>query len=160
MTRATFNGHKAIESFVCALYGMHDCVDTNVARTKKILNLMKPIARSPDRLKKVDCGLLSPCKKVLENKIKRTQLIARWWYNADTANPSLDLNPLNFGWCQEGNPYNPHWYSSSALPNTMDLKTQQESDPESESEDFNEVDAEWTDSSEDEAGDSQEEIDF
>ena len=45
--------------------------------------------KKKDRLKKVDCGLLPPCQKVLMKKILRAQLVARMWFNADEAEPNF-----------------------------------------------------------------------
>ena len=96
------------------------CNDINVARTDKMKTMMKPAAKSCDKMKRVDCGLLPPCRKVLTKKIQRSQMIARVWYNADTPNPNLNLDPLDFGWRKVGNSFYPQWYDGPALPSSAD----------------------------------------
>ena len=81
---------------------------------------MKPAAKSCDKMKRVDCGLLPPCRKVLTKKIQRSQMIARVWYNADTPNPNLNLDPLDFGWRKVGNSFYPQWYDGPALPSSAE----------------------------------------
>ena len=95
MSLPTFNLEADIEGFVCALYGRRDSRSTNVVRPRKILRRQASNKKTganeknEDRLKKVDCGLLPPCQKVLMKKILRAQLVARMWFNADEAEPNF-----------------------------------------------------------------------
>ena len=123
MAKPGFNNQKVLENFVCALYGMKHSNEINTVRQIKLRNLMKSSKSSSNKMKKVDCGLLPPCQKVLELKIKRSHMIARFWFNADQPNPSMGLNALNFGWVQKENILFPKWYDGSSLPSAEDLET-------------------------------------
>ena len=108
---------------------------------------MKTNESSPNKMKKVDCGLLPPCQKVLELKVKRSHMIARLWFNADQPNPSMGLNPLNFGWVEKEKILFPKWYDGSSLPSAEDLETSDDIESDSDDESVD-VEAEWSDSSE------------
>ena len=149
MAKPDFNSQKTIENFVCALYGMQHSNDTNFVRKIKLKKLLKPDRSSAKKLKKVDCGLLPPCQKVLQLKMQRSNMIARLWLNADQPNPSIDLDPLNFGWIKVENTLYPKWYDGSPLPSAAQLETPDEIDTESE-DDLSEAEAEWSESSDEE----------
>ena len=123
MAKPDFNSEKTIENFVCVLYGMKQSNDNNFVRKMKYKNLIKPDINSPKKLKKVDCGLLPPCQNVLNFKILRSQMVTRMWYNADQPNPSIDLDPLKFGWIKVDDALYPKWYEGSPLPSAAELES-------------------------------------
>ena len=82
---------------------------------------MKPHIKLLDQLKKVDCGQLPPCKKVLHKKIQRSQMIAIVWFNADQPNPNEGLDPADYGWYKAGHSFVPKWYDGPPLPTANDL---------------------------------------
>ena len=58
-------------------------------------------------VRKVDCALLPPCRKTLQNKIKRAHYVAMLWGHADTACPGDGTDPLNYGWKIQDGSYAP-----------------------------------------------------
>ena len=151
MATQSFCREEDVESFVCAMYGMKDCKNTNLARKMKIVQQAKPNSKLPDQIKKIDCGLLPPCKKVLQNKIKRSQYVAITWSNADQPNPTEGMNPEEYGWYKVGNSFLPKWYEGSPLPAAEDLHVndRNESSDEEDDECTLESETQWTDSSDD-----------
>ena len=79
-------------------------------------------------------------------------MVTRMWYNADQPNPSIDLDPLKFGWIRVDDALYPKWYEGSPLPSAAELESLYETNSESE-DDLSEAEAEWTDSSEEENDD-------
>ena len=158
MSLPTFNLEADIEGFVCALYGRRDGRSTNVVRPRKILRLQASNKKTganeknEDRLKKVDCGLLPPCQKVIMKKMLRAQLVSRMWFNADEAEPNLGLEPTEFGWRMVDGCFHPDWYSGPALPRSEHLQTfisEREKEEEEDADTIDVMEAEWTDSSDD-----------
>ena len=61
-------------------------------------------------LKKVDCGLLPPHSKTIQNKLQRAHYNSFIWRSADSANLGYKLNPLDYGWKYKDGCYDPGWF--------------------------------------------------
>lgn len=72
------------------------------------------------KVRKLDASMMPPCKRVMWNKFRRTQLIARRWLSTADPHPPDD-NPEDFGWkLQDGN-YKINWFDGDTLPNIMEV---------------------------------------
>ena len=67
----------------------------------------------------MNCALLPPCRKVLDNKLLRARYVSHVWSRATTKNPSEDLCPSKFGWSKVDNKWKIAWFSGSSIPDTL-----------------------------------------
>ena len=68
---------------------------------------------------KVDCGLLPPCSKTIQNKLQRAHYNSIIWGSADSANPGYELNPLDYGWKYRDGCYVPDWFCGPQYPDNL-----------------------------------------
>ena len=110
-----------LEKFVCRLYGIQNCDKVNDARRQKLYSMAycKETGKKFGKIKKVNCALLPPCQKVLEQKIKRAQYIGNIWSTAHSAEPGGDKVPSNYGWTWKDGKWKPIWYDGDALPQSL-----------------------------------------
>ena len=47
-------------------------------------------------------------------------MISKAWGKADTANPSQDLNPEDYGWEKDGDIFRPVWFDGPSLPPSLE----------------------------------------
>lgn len=71
------------------------------------------------KVKRIDCALLPPCAKTLQNKLKRAHFISIIWGHADSAQPAQGLDPLNYGWRESNECYTPEWFTGPCMPNLL-----------------------------------------
>lgn len=114
-------------------------------------------------VKKVDCALLPPCGKTLQNKIWRAHYVCIIWGNADSTHPDQDLDPLLYGWKDERGHYAPDWFPGPAEPDILfegDHQSERSGNTEDygQHEDFDDADdvdsssgPEWSDDSDSES---------
>ena len=57
-------------------------------------------------------------------------MVARLWGHADTAYPSRDLNPEDFGWKKLNGVYSPLWFDGTCLPEDIRGQQEEETKPE------------------------------
>ena len=67
-------------------------------------------------VKKVDCSLIPPCAKTLQNKIKRAHYVSITWGRADTAHPDNGLDPRNYGWGEKDGVFISEWFEGPDMP--------------------------------------------
>ena len=92
------DNNEVLEKYVCQLYGQKKISDVNVRMHLFFQKYQQK--EDTERLsfvKKYDGCLLPPCRRVLKEKIKRTQLVARKWISSADAHPPND-DPEGFGW--------------------------------------------------------------
>jgi hypothetical protein len=113
----------AIEKFVCSMYGMKNLHDVNHARFEMFMKRYKPEAKGDKRLstvKKLDASSLPPCRRVLEEKLKRVVYIANTWMSSVKPHPPL-LTPLDYGWSLKEGQFEIVWYSGECCPKSLDV---------------------------------------
>ena len=94
MASSVVSDFKPCEEFICSLYGLKNHKDVNSARCHKLLQIAKCKDQdlSKDKLKKVNCDMLPPCRDTLKNKILRANMVSLIWGRADQKNPGQDLD--------------------------------------------------------------------
>ena len=118
------NSHfSKIEKFICILYGIRSADNADEARRIKLYQLagikekeVIPHFKKVKKLRKINCSLLPPCQKVLQQKILRAQYVSQVWSKAADKNPSEGLCPSQYGWKKEENRWKWVWYIGSAVP--------------------------------------------
>lgn len=68
--------------------------------------------------KKINSQLLPPCKRVLIQKIKRTNQIASIWCNATQLRPGF-YNPELNGWVRINGKFQPFWFNGPQTPEKL-----------------------------------------
>ena len=71
-------------------------------------------------MKKFDGSCLSPCSRVLKEKIKRTKYITGVWLSSVFLLPP-DPPPLNYGWIIQHQKYQVRWFYGSQSPQSIDV---------------------------------------
>ena len=130
---------KAIEKFVCAMYGKKKLKSINDARLQIFLDKYKPWKDEADNKCKENACALPPCQSVLLEKIKRTHFIAARWLTS-TERDLPDLSETNFGWLLEENTYHVQWFQGDAAPKSIDLLQPEEENSEGENDENEEDD--------------------
>lgn len=77
-------------------------------------NEKEPLARI-----KKNCASLPPCIKTLGNHTKRDQYVARIWKRDDQLDPTGGSSPADYGWKLSENGFEPEWYPSSLVPDSL-----------------------------------------
>ena len=114
--------YKAIQKYVCAIYGKKKLSDINEVRMEIFLEKYRPKNREEQlsNAKKLEGSMMPPCWKVLLQKLRRCQLITRLWLSSVEPHPPDDL-PEHFGWIlMEGN-YKIRWFHGETVPNILDI---------------------------------------
>ena len=78
-------------------------------------------------VKKYDGSLLPPCRRVLKEKIKRTQLVAKKWISSVDAHPPNDERE-GFGWLLGDHKFNVKWYDGKTTPKLLDIILEDDND--------------------------------
>ena len=94
---------------------------------------------------------LSPCKTVLEQKLRRTNYVARIWRNARLAQP-VEFGPDGHGWRVVNDKLQFVWFEGPQNPPTVSFDSLDEDDGDSEDDD----DIQGRDISSDESDESDE----
>ena len=100
-----------IEEFVCAIYGVYNLNDVNLARYHIFRKLNAPSKNGQplEKIKSYDPCCLPPCKAVLTQKLKHTNYIAMLWKNATISKP-LSFGPDGYGWTIKDNKLQVVWF--------------------------------------------------
>ena len=73
-----------------------------------------------DKVKKVNCSSLPPCKRSQDKRISRVNYISQMWSLSYTSGPTKDLDPLDFSWTVNETGLDvPLWFTRPRLPNTF-----------------------------------------
>ena len=101
-------------------------------------------------MKKVDCALLPPCANTVKMKVQRAHYISIVWGNADTPQPANAMDPLEYGWAQQGNDcLTPVWFQGPPLPDDISRPTEEQDEGQHDEAECNEIgyeDVSWSDS--------------
>ena len=116
------DNNEVLEKNVCQLYGQKKNSDVNDFRMhlffqkyqqKEDLDILSFV-------KKYDGSLVPPCRRLLKEKIKRTQLVARKWISSADAHPSND-DVEEFCWLLGGHKFHVEWYDGETTPKLLDI---------------------------------------
>ena len=77
-------------------------------------------------VKKMDASSLSPCQRVLREKIARTHYICRLWRSSIFSSPPAAPTPETSGWNLEDNQYKIKWFDGDLAPKVIDISTSEE----------------------------------
>ena len=79
-------------------------------------------------MKNMDMSSLPPCKKTLEQHLKRVIHTVGTWKQSHLPNPDIP-DPVNHGWILVNNVLQPHWFDDEEIPlNLADVEITDESD--------------------------------
>ncbi len=109
-----------IELYVCQLYGQPKSIDVNNARLVSFKQTTSPnkTERPLEKIKRSEPSMLPPCKSVLLQKVKRTNINAWMWKHADTA-VILPCTPLDNGWTMKDGHYAIKWFDGEQIPHNV-----------------------------------------
>ena len=110
----------SLESYVCNLYGKPNLKSVDDARYKLFSQHFAPKKNSKplEKLKGSDSTNFPPCKIVLMEKIKRSNLVASIYKRANTCDPHL-WKPKNNGWILEDGKYRIKWFAGNQVPDAV-----------------------------------------
>ena len=129
-----------IEKFVCQLYGHKGFTSIDEVRLHMFLKKYKCKGNVvASTAKKMDGSSLPPCKKVLKEKIKRTNFVVAKWMSA-TKSSMPPFDPINCGWELLEGQYKLHWFEGNASPTILEVSISEVSEEEEYEEDENEDD--------------------
>ena len=77
-------------------------------------------------VKKMDASSLSPCQRVLREKIAKTHYICRLWRSSIFSSPPAAPTPETSGWNLEDNQYKIKWFDGDLAPNAIDISASEE----------------------------------
>ena len=110
---------KTLESFVCRMYGKRKETQVNTARYLIFRKIFSPhdMTKPLESLKSSEPSCLPPCKKVLLEKIKRSNYVTMMWKNAIAATP-IDMEPQDHGWTlsDDKQTLSMFWFLGSSCP--------------------------------------------
>ena len=115
------------EKFVCQLY--------DGKKVKLVIELRFDMFRTKykttdeqhlSEVKKMDASSLSPCQRVLREKIARTHYICRLWRSSIFSSPPAAPTPETSGWNLEDNQYKIKWFDGYLAPNAIDISASEE----------------------------------
>ena len=138
-----------VTRFVSFLYGQKTS-NINEARFKAFMRMTGGSKKEPlAKLKKLNCASLPPCKKVLDNQIRRANFVARYWKNANQTDPTSMESPTDYGWRENQNGMlEPDWYPGYSLPTCIGATpTDKEISDKVFSEESEQSDGPWTEES-------------
>ena len=120
---------EVLENYVCQLYGLKNNSDVSDVRMHLFFQKYQQ-KEDTERLifvKKYDGSLLPRCRRVLKEKIKRTQLVARKWILSVDAHPPND-DPEGFGWLLGDHKFHVKWYDGETTPKLLDIILEDDND--------------------------------
>ena len=71
-----------------------------------------------EKVKKIDCALLPPCKRSLCMKL-RSQYVTILWKHAFSAASGHHLTASDHGWIFSNEVSQPHWFDGPAIPSNL-----------------------------------------
>ena len=72
-----------------------------------------------EKVKKIDCALLPPCKRSLCVKLRRSKYVTILWKHASSAAPGHHSTPSDYGWIIRNEVLQPHWFDGPAIPRNL-----------------------------------------
>lgn len=131
VTEITNSIVKALEKFICSIYGKKTFEEVNKVRIQIFLDKFKP-KKKEDRIscvKKLDGSAMPPCSRVILNKLKRTHLIASQWISSTKPHPPMMI-PVDYGWKIVNGKYEIQWFEGETCPKALDVICSEEDDEE------------------------------
>ena len=127
------NVSEKAEAFVCTLYGKPCLTSINDARFAIFQQVCAPKRKDAplEKIKTTDSSLLPPCKAALTEKLKRVNLVASVWKNANKLDPYF-LDPKQNGWILDNSTYKMKWFTGLQIPHSVckHIVDQPETEPE------------------------------
>ena len=114
---------EVIEKFVCKMYGVGYLKSVDDARLEIFHHKCKPSCTKEQLsiAKKMDACYLPPCSKVIHQKLKRTQYVARLWKSAVVSEPFCPESAEKMGWKLQNDRYERNWFEGDARPKLADV---------------------------------------
>ncbi len=112
-----------VEEYLCVVYGVNNITNLDEVRLHLFRKLFAPKEKT-DPLKKIkaaDPCCLPPCKRVLEQKLRRTNFVAFVWKNARKANP-VEFGPDGHGWEISPDKVTIVWYTGKNVPKCLSIE--------------------------------------
>lgn len=109
---------EVIKDYTCALYGARKIVPLNKHRFRVFEKAFGPKdeARPLHRLKGIDASDIPPYEAVVEQKVLRTNFVARMWNAA--CNNRIPKQP-DFGWEMSNESYRVVWFDGPQMPESV-----------------------------------------
>jgi hypothetical protein len=101
-----------LEEFTCAIYGHNSFSSVDKLRVNKFKQ--KCEGKATDASRNIDLSLLPPCKKALEQHIKRVNYQVGIWKRSHEAKPVIP-HPDGHGWIDEDGTLEPLWFRREEL---------------------------------------------
>ena len=121
-----------IERFCCKVYGKRKLTSINEVRLQIFASKYKPKkngTKSITDVKSMDGSSMPPCQRVLQQKIKRTNLVAtRWCAATEPFEPVM--SPYDYGLDCEDKEYRIKWFEGEAAPRSLDIMLEDADDEE------------------------------
>ena len=105
------------EAFVCSMYGKPHLTSVNLARNALFHQHFAPKNRFQPlyKIKGTDPSNLPPCRSVLLEKLKRTNLVVSVWKTAIISH-SCSWDPQENGWILKDGHYALKWFEGRQVP--------------------------------------------
>ena len=101
-----------LDEFTCAIYGHNGFSSVDKLRVNKFKQ--KCEGKATDASRNIDLSLLPPCKKALEQHIKRVNYQVGIWKRSHEAKPVIP-HPDGHGWIDEDGNLEPLWFRREEL---------------------------------------------
>ena len=101
-----------LEEFTCAIYGQNRLSSVDELRVNKFKQ--KCDGKATDASRNIDLALLPPCKKALEQHIKRVNYQVGIWKRSHESKPEIP-HPRSHGWVDEDGTLEPLWFRREEL---------------------------------------------
>ena len=108
-----------LDAFTCALYGKPRTKSVNDMRLMMMNDLCAKNEDYLTRSKKVDMSSLPPCKKSLDQHVRRVNFKVGIWKRAHIARPDIPNASNGHGWILVDGHIEPLWYEGPELPNLL-----------------------------------------
>ncbi|KAG1689652.1 Protein disulfide-isomerase TMX3 [Nymphon striatum] len=111
-----------VESYVCRIYGKKTLTEINDVRMQIFLEKYRP-KNENERLSyanKRDGSMLPPCQRVLQQKLRRVEMISKRWASSTSAHPPPEV-PEESGWILKDGTYEILWYEGDSSPSILDV---------------------------------------
>ena len=109
------------ESFVCQMYGKNRYSSVDEARLDMFMKNYQPKENENiiSSVKKMDGSSLPPCRRVVLQKLKRTNFICSIWLSAFSPHPP-GFDPENCGWLMQDGAYKIQWFEGHISPMSVE----------------------------------------
>ena len=108
-----------LDEFTCCLYGKPRVKTVNEMRFVMMNELCSKNDNNLDRLKVVDMAKLPPCRRSLEQHIRRVNFQVAIWKRAHIATPDVPSPNDGHGWTLLEGKLEPLWYVGRVLPHEL-----------------------------------------